>query len=240
MPKISGIELCKTLKRSSESWKYVVMLTNKTGTDSVVEAMEAGADDFLTKPFVPEELRARIRAGCRIVDQEKKLTYLANFDALTGIWNRRMIIQQLEKEWDRAIREQRNLVLSILDLDHFKNINDTYGHDAGDKALQLFVETVKKQIRPYDSFGRYGGEEFLLVMPMEQQNDCLMIAERIRTAVSQAELVLEQDLKVAFTVSIGCASKRPEDKNYQDAILRADEAAYKAKNEGRNKVVFVQ
>jgi two-component system chemotaxis response regulator CheY len=239
MPGLNGIELCKILKSEKNILRYVVMLTSKSGTKSVVEAMEAGADDYLTKPFVPEELKVRIRAGCRILEQEKKLQIYANYDSLTGIYNRRMILSHLKNEWSRSNREKGNVFTCILDLDHFKKINDTHGHEVGDQALKLFCDIVNEQIRPYDYFGRYGGEEFMLVMPMADQHDCLFIAERIRVAIAESSLLLENGNRVSFTVSIGCTNKLANDDSHEHAIARADDAAYKAKNEGRNKVVFI-
>ncbi len=238
MPELSGIELCKVVKSDTDLIRYVIMLTSKSGVEHVVEALDSGADDFLTKPFIPGELKVRLRAGCRIIEQEQKLQLYANTDALTGVLNKRMILQCLEKEWSRSSRERGNLIICILDLDYFKSINDNYGHQAGDEVLKLFCDEVYKQIRPYDYFGRYGGEEFLLVMPMAKQQDCLFIAERIRDAISNAALVLQDGAEVKFTVSIGCTNIHNDDKSVEDATARAESAVYSAKEAGRNKVVI--
>lgn len=239
MPGLNGIELCRQIKANTSLVKYVVMLTGKSGTDCLVQAMEAGADDFLTKPFIPEELKVRIRAGCRIIEQERLLQSYANFDAMTGIWNRRMILCHLASELSRARRELSNLVVCILDLDHFKKINDTFGHQTGDEVLQYFSHIVKKQIRPYDYFGRYGGEEFLLIIPKLPQSDSLCVVERIKTAVSKAELRRENQPPIQFTVSIGITIANHHDDNIEEVIKRADMAAYNAKHSGRNKVVLM-
>lgn len=239
MPGMNGIELCRQIKANSSLVKYVVMLTGKSGTDCLVQAMEAGADDFLTKPFIPEELKVRIRAGCRIIEQERQLQSYANIDAMTGIWNRRMILCHLESELARAKREQSNLAVCIMDLDHFKKINDTYGHQTGDDVLQYFTQIVKKQMRPYDYFGRYGGEEFLLIIPKQPQSDSLCVVERIKSAVSNATLQRDNLPPIQFTVSIGVTIANQYDTNIEEVIKRADMAAYKAKHSGRNTIVLM-
>lgn len=124
MPELDGIQLCQKLKADSERFYYVVMLTSNTGTDNLVKSIEAGADDFISKPFFPEELRVRLRAGVRILEQESKLQFFANHDELTGIYNRRMILSQLEKEWQRSERENIRLMVLLMDLDKFKSVND--------------------------------------------------------------------------------------------------------------------
>ena len=239
MPGLNGIELCRMIKSDANSVKYVVMLTGKSGTNCLVEAMEAGADDFLTKPFIPEELKVRIRAGHRIIEQEKQLQQFANFDSMTKVWNRRMILIHLANELERAKREDNNLVVCILDLDHFKKINDTFGHQTGDIVLQHFSQIVKKQIRPYDFFGRYGGEEFLLIIPKLAQSDSLCVVERIRVAVAEAEIMIVNEQCIHFTVSIGVTIANKFDTCMESVIKRADMAAYNAKHSGRNKVVLI-
>lgn len=238
MPELNGIELCRRLKENNDRFMYFIMLTSKSGTDKIVEAMDAGADDFISKPFSHHELRVRVKAGAKIVEQEKRLQFYANYDALTKIWNRRMILEFLHNEFTRYQREQGVFSILLLDIDLFKKVNDTHGHLMGDKVLEFFCNIVSQQIRPYDVFGRYGGEEFLLIMPQTNPEDCLLIAERIRMAVAKTNWTLELGVAFTVTVSIGAVSVDASDNNADDLFRRADEALYTAKQQGRNKVVL--
>lgn len=236
MPALTGIEVCKQLKQQKEALFYIIMLTSMSGTERLVEAMDAGADDFITKPFLPEELKVRIRAGSRVLEQEEKLYFYANYDELTQVWNRRMIMHFLKVEWGRSQREGRNMAVIILDLDHFKAVNDTHGHKAGDLVLREFVKTVEGQVRPYDYFGRYGGEEFLLVMPMSAECDAQEVSERIRDAVERESVELPDGSQVKLTVSVGATIRKAADESYEATFGRADKALYSAKDGGRNTV----
>lgn len=237
MPELDGIALCQKLKADTERLYYVIMLTSKTGTDNLVKGIEAGADDFISKPFFPEELRVRLRAGVRILEQESKLQFFANHDELTGIYNRRMILSQLEKEWQRSEREQIRLLVMLMDLDKFKSFNDQYGHDIGDRVLQHFCEIVNHTIRPYDSFGRYGGEEFLVLMPLSSDAEWFQAAERVRRAVAETPLKTSEHGDLSITVSIGVAEKDSNCLRLEHLIDKADKAMYAAKRQGGNRLV---
>jgi len=147
------------------SYVYLILLTGKTGTQDIVQGMEAGADDYLSKPFEERELNMRLRVGRRIVELTKELRTRATHDALTGAWNRRMILEILQREIARSVREGTSVGVIMADLDHFKRLNDTLGHLAGDAALREAPRRMGLALRPYDSLGRYGGEEFLVVLP---------------------------------------------------------------------------
>ncbi|MFQ3251198.1 MAG: two-component system cell cycle response regulator [Glaciecola sp.] len=240
MPEIDGIELCKLMKtnRLVESC-YVIILTGKSAPDSVVIALDSGADDFITKPFVPEELRARLKVGQRVVDSEAKLMHQATHDPLTDVLNHRAINSELSNLWERSRRDNSELAVMMLDIDHFKKINDTYGHQAGDFALKQFCKMVASQIRPYDAFGRYGGEEFVLCLPSADPDQAMKIAERIRVRVNTTPLTYD-GLSFSITVSIGVAMFSENYSSHDGLLMSADKAAYQAKSNGRNCVVYAE
>ena len=173
MPGMDGVQLCRELrKRASQPYTYILLLTAKTQKEDIIAGMEAGADDYITKPFDAQELRVRVRAGQRILDLQTELIRAqsallvqATHDPLTGLFNRGAILKILEREIDRAHRQGSSVGVMLIDLDHFKNINDTLGHQAGDKVLQEAARLMLESTRSYDSIGRYGGEEFLVVAP---------------------------------------------------------------------------
>ena len=236
LPNMSGVELCETVKRALPNlFLYVVMLTNKSSTQYLVEAMEKGVDDFIKKPFEAEELRVRLRAGERIVNQSLKLEFLANHDELTELWNRRKLIQQLEQEWQRYVRGKETISLLLMDIDHFKTINDTHGHLAGDAALKHFADLLRQQSRPYDILGRYGGEEFIFALPETDEEQALLVGNRIREQLKHHPLLFEQQ-QIDITVSIGVAEVNQDCSDLHDLITRADNAMYKAKRSGRDRV----
>ena len=173
MPGQNGVDVCRALRKlRPEPYTYILLLTAKDAKESVVEGLESGADDYLTKPFNPQELKARIRVGLRLLDLEDNLVqareamrFKATHDILTGVWNRGAILETLERETWRSRREGLSLGVLIADLDHFKSVNDTYGHLAGDTVLREVTKKMQTGVRPYDAVGRYGGEEFLILLP---------------------------------------------------------------------------
>src|SRR6202166_338470 len=173
MPGQNGVDVCRPLhKLRPEPYTYILLLTAKDAKESVVEGLESGADDYLTKPFNPQELKARIRVGLRLLELEDNLVqaremmrFKAMHDALTGVWNRGAILETLEREVTRSRREGISLGVLILDLDHFKSVNDNYGHPTGDAVLKEITKRMQTDVRPYDAVGRYGGEEFLVLLP---------------------------------------------------------------------------
>lgn len=236
LPVMDGGEICRAVKEM-ERFVYIIMVTSKTGTRNLVQCIEAGADDFVSKPFSVDELKVRIMAGTRLLHHENRLARHANYDELTGIWNRRMILHFMENEWWRAHREDGRLSVMMIDMDHFKKINDTYGHHAGDLVLIQFAQIVSANVRPYDQFGRYGGEEFLLVMPLSESSDAKLLAERLRIAIAEAEFSVGADAPIQLTASIGLAQKLASDNTPNDTFKRADDCVYQAKSEGRNRVI---
>ena len=250
MPKMDGIELCQRIKDASLShYVYVIFLTGKKDIDSIVEGLETGADDYLTKPFDRRELLSRLKVGLRLIEFEKalreaneKLHTLAITDGLTGISNRRAIFERLRSEISRAVRENSPFCLIMLDIDHFKKVNDTYGHGAGDKVLVEIVNRIKSELRPHDDIGRYGGEEFLVGISKADSKISRVIAERLRTCICERPFQIE-DRKIDVSISLGVVNFMPSrDHDINDLleamIKAADIALYKAKEAGRNRVAY--
>jgi two-component system, cell cycle response regulator len=236
MPIMDGLEVCRRVRRASGPYVYILLVTGKADPDSVVMGMDAGADDYIRKPFYPAELRARLRSGKRIVDLEEKLRRQATHDALTGILNRGAIMERVAVEMERAYRDSEHLCIAMVDLDHFKLVNDTYGHSAGDTVLCEMASRMSSVLRPYDSIGRYGGEEFIVVFPNCEVASALAIAERIRCSISGAT-VSTQIEKILVTASIGIAEVRYS-ADTKAAIREADNALFRAKQKGRDRVEF--
>ena len=241
MPGLDGIDVCRNIRQAGlERYVYMIMLTSRTETEFIVAAMNAGADDYIAKPFNAEEMRVRVRAGRRIVDLEQELRRQATRDALTGIYNRGAILDMLQKEMARQARSTDFLSLIFADLDHFKRINDTYGHLAGDEVLRTATRRMAATLRTYDALGRYGGEELLAVLPNCDRDGAVMVAERMRCAMAEA-VVHTAYGDIAVTVSIGIASIRiAEVTDMTDLLQRADSALYAAKSQGRNCVVVAE
>lgn len=241
LPEKSGLELCQYLKsQMGERLFYIIMLSRKSQSEDIVNAMDNGLDDYIVKPFVPDELRVRLRAGVRIVEQARKLQYLASHDELTQIWNRRMFDHHLNMEWEQSKRDGHALTVLMMDLDRFKQINDTHGHLIGDMALQHFSEIVRNELRPYDVFGRYGGEEFVALLPETNGEEASIVAERIREKVESTSLCIGDNKTINISVSIGVAQSRPYFSEVKCILKAADEAMYRAKRNGRNKVVIAK
>lgn len=242
MPGADGLTVCRTVRQRPTPYVYVIVLTGRHRRDDMVAALDAGVDDFLTKPFDSLELRARLRSGERVLDlqegllrAQEKLRMQATHDGLTGLWNRSMMLDQLDLELARAERDRRPLSIVMIDLDQFKRVNDTYGHTAGDAVLRTASERMRSVLRPYDGLARYGGEEFMLLLPGCDSTAALDIAERAREAMAaeparagKAELVITISLGIAATSDVGWDAVR--------LIAAADEALYRAKAGGRNRV----
>ncbi len=248
MPGLNGPELCQKIRgRTDCPYVYIVMLTGRKNLEDLIAGLDAGADDYLTKPFLLEELDARLRAGKRIVDLQNELISAretlriqAMQDPLTQILNHGAIVDTLLREIDRAHREEQPLSLILADLDGFKNVNDSYGHVAGDHVLVEVARRMRFCLRSYDAIGRYGGEEFLMVLPNSDAAQAVRLAERIRVAVSQKPFrVHNADLTV--TVSQGVTTwTDPCPIPIEQLIQSADGVLYLVKNSGRNGVEFAQ
>jgi two-component system cell cycle response regulator len=246
MPDISGIELCQRIRRDyQQSYAYVILLTGNTDKEEVIEGLAAGADDYLTKPFHPGELQARVRVGRRIVDlhreiqdKNRQLEEMALTDALTGLPNRRAIDFWASRQLSGAIRHDFAVWVIMADLDHFKSINDTHGHDAGDIVLKSFGEILKSNTRKSDICGRLGGEEFLVIITHVEKENVTLAIERIRQKFAAQKFTVAQHTFGA-TASFGIAGIRGTAcPDFSDLVTRADAALYSAKSQGRNRVEF--
>jgi len=240
MPLMDGPTLCRAIRSLDITrYIYIILLTTKGEKKDIIHGLEAGADDFLTKPFNQEELKYRVRIGERIINLEHRILLLANTDPLTGMMNRRAFMERLDQEAARAHRDQSPLSFLITDIDHFKRVNDTFGHQVGDLVLQCFSKTLKETMRPYDFLGRYGGEEFVVCMPGTTAPQAQCAAERLRKAVEEKEIIHPETQElISITSSFGTATCIISCREKTDALIkRADDALYKAKKEGRNRVV---
>jgi diguanylate cyclase (GGDEF)-like protein len=244
MPGIEGLDLCSMLRHNeseSEEYTYIILLTAKALKENIIKGMEHGADDYIIKPFDQNELKVRVRAGERIVQLQaellatkKKLQVLSKTDPLTGFPNRRAILSQIEIELSRAKRDKHSVSLSLLDLDKFKNVNDTYSHTAGDAVLVECVSRIDSVTRAYDCLGRFGGEEFLIVLPGAGEDEAFITCEKIRRKISDSGVRFNA-INIPITASLGVVTWDGEEK-VGDLIARADKALYQAKNNGRNRV----
>jgi two-component system cell cycle response regulator len=244
MPHMTGPEVCRRVRETHrEPYTYILLLTSKHTKDETVEGLEAGADDYVVKPFDRHELQVRLRAGKRIIDLQmellrarEELRERANKDLLTMLPNRSAISATLEQELARCHRDRRTVGVILLDVDHFKKINDTHGHFAGDAVLRETAARLRGNMRPYDQVGRYGGEEFLVVLPNCELEQAAHQAERMRAKL-QASTMLVDGAEIRVSASFGVTVSDGSERN-PDAFVRvADEALYRAKGSGRNCVI---
>jgi diguanylate cyclase (GGDEF)-like protein len=244
MPDLTGIEICKHIRsRTHASYTYIILLTGKSEKESVVEGLAAGADDYLTKPFHPEELIARVGVGLRIVELQREievknalLQELALTDALTSLPNRRAIEEWAARQLSGAARHSFSFWVALADLDHFKAINDTHGHDAGDTVLKVFSQILKTNSRRSDICGRIGGEEFLLVLTYATEKGAKDVIDRVRAELAATKFKFDGN-SLTVTASFGLAgfvgAQAPD---FNRLVAQADTALYSAKRRGRNRV----
>jgi len=243
MPGMDGLEVCRRVRaRTSQPYVYIMLLTANDKVGNLVEGLESGADDYLTKPFHPQELRARLRVGLRLLELESSLVeardilqFKASHDALTSVWNRGAIIELLERELSRALREGGSVGILLADVDHFKHINDTWGHLVGDEVLRAVTGRLKAEVRSYDSVGRYGGEEFLILLPGCDRAKLEAKAEQLRRTAERSPIETSAG-PVPVTISIGgVASAECPQREYKKLLHATDAALYRAKLAGRNR-----
>lgn len=265
MPGMDGLELCRAIRNHEAiPFAFIIIVTaHQTMEDNIVEAFEAGADDYLTKPINPKELLARLRAARRIIELQQevskrtrqlhhhnaqmaitnvklaesneKLNRVAKTDSLTGLINRRAVLERLQEYWSRSNRNSSPMACIMMDLDRFKSCNDNYGHDIGDHILKLTADTLSLQIRKDEIVSRFGGEEFVILCPEATEQEATVCAQRMREAIE--EMVLERrDLRLKVTASLGVAQRTSDMNSPEDLLRAADQAMYAAKGGGRNKV----
>jgi two-component system, cell cycle response regulator len=246
MPGLEGVEVCRKIReRSEQPYVYVLLLSARTEKQDLLAGLKAGADDYLTKPFDTQELRARIFAGERILRLQNELIstrdalqFQATHDALTGLLNRGAILRDVKRELTRARREHVSAGVILVDIDHFKAVNDEYGHLTGDAILHGVAMRMSGLLRAYDSIGRYGGEEFLVLAPSSDTDGAMQFAERLRAGVESTTYETEAG-SLRLTLSLGVAVSDPEDVPDSKLLLQAADAAlYRAKGRGRNRVAM--
>ncbi|TAE57761.1 MAG: diguanylate cyclase [Nostocales cyanobacterium] len=251
MPDIDGLEVCEKIKSDPTINDIPIIFISASQEQShLLQAFEKGAVDYVTKPFNTAELLARVKMHLELKYSRQKLAKLleeqvalvqelerlANTDSLTGIWNRRHLFIIGTQEFNRSQRYNLSFSVLLIDIDHFKKINDTYGHNIGDEVIIFMTKIVNNNLRQPDCFGRFGGEEFVILLPETDADEGFIVAERIRNSIQNQYLEVA-DQKVSITISIGISSYCLGDKNIDAIIQRADQALYQAKNQGRNQVI---
>jgi two-component system, cell cycle response regulator len=238
LPGMDGIELCRKIRTldANGDYVYTVMLTAKERKQNLLTAMEAGADDYLAKPVDRSELKARILVAKRILGLQRNLRFAATHDYLTQLLNRAEVLSWLERELARTQRNGKPAGVIMADVDHFKAINDALGHPAGDSVLKEVAQRLRSDLRIYDVAGRYGGEEFLLILPDCELHTAVRRADEIRDLVASSAIATPQGT-LCVTVSMGVAvTNCAADANVEKVLQQADSALYRAKRAGRNRV----
>jgi diguanylate cyclase (GGDEF)-like protein len=244
MPEMDGPEVVRRVRAlETDRPPYILMLTSRGEKADIIAGLDAGANDYLAKPFDPGELRARVEVGRRMVEMQsalvasrEALTQQATHDPLTGMLNRRAVLERLHQELTRANRNGDTWAVGMCDIDHFKQVNDTYGHQTGDEVLRGFARVLNDSLRPYDSAGRMGGEEFLVIAPIKASTDSASLFCRLCTRVAESKMTTRSgELSVTVSIGVACGTAG----STVDGILEAADAAmYRAKHEGRNRVVY--
>jgi len=237
MPKMDGFELIKRI-RSNSSLKsiYLILITARIQEGDRVRGLDLGADDYITKPFSFSELLARVRVGSRVVQYQQHLEYQTQVDSLTGLFNRRAFEKKIQEEFDRSLRYHNPFSLLILDVDNFKTINDTYGHHGGDAVLVKISETLRDKTRKSDFPSRYGGEEFVLILPETDLDNAVQVAGKIHEAI-RTHTFGTSSHPFKLTVSIGVSSTSSQFySDWRQMLTDADQALYVAKNSGKDRI----
>jgi len=239
MPEMSGFEVISELKGADETNGIpVIFITGLSSVEDEEKGFFLGAVDYITKPFNKAIVKARVNTHIKIVDQMRTIENIGLIDPLTKISNRRGFENRLNLEWNRAVRDKTNISVMMMDVDKFKNYNDTYGHQQGDAALKAFAETASKALlRSIDFAARWGGEEFIILLPGSDACGAAGVAERIRKETEASTIFTEAGEETKITVSIGVNAAVPcTGSVVEEFVRKADQALYKAKQQGRNRV----
>ena len=244
MPDMNGLDVCEILHSQPHTRDIpIIMLTASTESRHLVSAFQSGALDYITKPYRVPELLARVKTHLQLKKYREQLQkalsdleQLVITDALTGIPNRRHLFECAAKQLQQAKLHQRPLSLLMLDVDHFKKINDNYGHAVGDEVLKLVANNLEKSLRQEDCLSRFGGEEFVAILPNTDIEEAIVIGERVRLNLAELS-ILAQNHRFNITISLGISALKPDDKNIDDLLKRADDALLEAKRSGRNRYV---
>jgi len=244
MPGIDGIELSQRIRKEYQKedskYIYIILLTGRGGQDDIIQGLSTGADDYITKPYSFVELKYRIQNGERIINNEDRRIRLASLDNLTRLWNRNKIFEFLENELKRGERNGHPTGVIMIDIDHFKRINDRFGHLIGDRVLVEVADRLSTTIRPYDKIGRYGGDEILIVLPKCANREAKTIAERLYHSVTSEKISTDAGA-LKINISIGCVSneKFPQSSKMQ-LIQASDKALLSAKKKGRDRIILAR
>jgi two-component system cell cycle response regulator len=249
MPELDGLGLCREVRsRQDGAYIYMILLTARESQEDIVEGLKAGADNYLTKPCHPLELQARLHSGRRILELEDKLVeareemrHKATHDALTSLWDRGAILALLRSELFRSIRERTSVSVLLCDVDHFKQVNDVHGHLVGDEILEEVSKRLQDTVRAHDAVGRYGGEEFLIVLSGCEGDDLMNRAEQVRKAIGSFPF-RPMNGPISVSLSIGALTIKDWDKSLpiEPYLKQADEALYRAKAAGRDQVAYAE
>jgi two-component system cell cycle response regulator len=247
MPDLTGLELCQQIRSDKGSYTYIILLTSNGDKDQIIEGLDNGADDYLTKPFHAGELLARVAVGCRVTELHRQvqaknrlLEELALTDPLTGLPNRRALVEWGTRELESAARHGFGFWTVLMDLDNFKRVNDTYGHKAGDAVLKRFSEVLKTSTRASNICGRLGGEEFVLVLSHIGQSEVFIAVERLRQCFEREVFNFNGEV-VKVTASFGISGLQLGiNPGFDDLLRQADVALYRAKHAGKNRVEFAK
>lgn len=235
MPGMDGYEVCTNLKADQKTKDIpVIFITAKTDEESIEKAYDVGGIDYVTKPFKPKELLARVKTQLDIRTLIENLHYIANHDQMTGIYNRRKFFELAQK----MFASPKPLYCAMMDIDKFKNINDTFGHPVGDTVIKTITAKISSLIKENHIFGRLGGEEFAIVYQGETLEDVRNNIELIRKEVAALEIKTEDEEVIKTTISIGLSERVPGTRNIDHLLKEADDRLYEAKNSGRNKTIF--
>jgi two-component system cell cycle response regulator len=237
MPGLDGVSVLKQLKECAATQQIpVIVLSGQQNPADKVATFDLGAIDFVTKPFEMTELRVRVRSALRMQQLVQMLAQRAQIDGLTGLWNRTFFDRRWSEEHARCMRHGHPMSVALLDLDHFKSVNDNYGHPVGDMVLQTIAKILQRESRQSDLACRYGGEEFALLMPDTRTEDAVAVCDRIRKAVEQARWAREPDLRVTVSIGVaGCSAPCPV--SAEQWVEEADRNLYAAKRTGRNTII---
>lgn len=247
MPEMDGITLCKKIRKlKSQRYIYVIIITSKSKKQDIVKALDAGADDYISKPFNRDEFLSRIKVGVRLIEthdklikSQRELIKLVREDSLTTLLNRRAFLDESLNDIERAVREQSNVSAIIIDLDNFKSINEKYTNQTGDKLLYEIARRLKNSCRPYDKLGRYAGEEFIVLLPNTEIDQASKIAKRIRSAIKDKPFLMDGS-QIQLTACLGVSMLMPKskmkDSQLDELIKKTEVALNRAKQQGSNKI----
>jgi two-component system, cell cycle response regulator len=238
MPDMNGLDLIQNIRAADwPSYTYILLLTSKDSKTNTVEGLQAGADDYLTKPFDRNELMARVGIGERILNLEARLAHMATHDTLTGLLNRRALYDIAQARLESLLEDQDEISFIMLDVDYFKNINDNFGHMIGDRALCQIADTINRISQDSGFVGRWGGEEFLIALPGMNLEQTVQMAKHLCVDIADTPLLMPDGKQCKITISLGVSSTSAEDPPYKlDTLIDlADQAMYRAKTGGRNR-----